>query len=90
MLNANEIIVLSTLLIIFVDSIYLIYYLNRQNAPVRTTVVQFLGVILFIPLVFLLSFTGKIGDNTVSALLGALVGYLFGKTSLKEEWGGRS
>lgn len=90
MLKTNDIIVLSTLLIILIDSVFLLYYLNRQNAPVRTTVVQFLGVILFIPLVFLLSYTGKIDDRTVSTLLGALVGYVFGKTSLKEEWGGKS
>lgn len=90
MLRTNDIIVLSTLLIILIDSVFLLYYLNKQNAPVRTTVVQFLGVILFIPLVFLLSYTGKIDDRTVSTLLGALVGYVFGKTSLKEEWGGRS
>ena len=81
-------IVLATLAIILVSTIALLVYLHKQNAPIRTTVVQTIGIMLFVPLLFLLVFTGKIGENTVSTLLGAFVGYVFGKTSLPEEWGG--
>jgi len=87
-MGTNEIIVLVTLAIILISAIALITYLHKQNAPIRTTVVQTIGIMLFVPLVFLLAFTGKIGENTVSALLGAFVGYVFGKSSLPEEWGG--
>lgn len=83
-------IVLATLAIILVSTMALLVYLHKQNAPVRTTIVQTLGIMLFVPLLFLLVFTGKIGENTVSTLLGAFVGYVFGKASLPEEWGGKS
>lgn len=83
-----DIIVLGTLVVILVDSLFLFWYLNRQNAPIRTTVVQLMGILLFVPLVFLLSYLNKIDSNTVSVLLGAFVGYVFGKSSLVEEWGG--
>lgn len=87
MFRPNDFIVILTLLIIFIITIYLIYYLNKQNAPVRTTVLQTVGVMMFVPLVFLLAFTGKIGENTISTLLGAFAGYVFGKVSLDKEWG---
>lgn len=87
-ITGEQIIVILTLLVIFAETTYLVYYLNRQNAPVRTTVVHLVGIFLFVPLVFLLAFLGKIGENTVSTLLGAFAGYIFGKISLKEEWGG--
>jgi hypothetical protein len=83
-----DIIVLGTLGVILVDSLFLFWYLNRQSAPIRTTVVQLMGTLLFVPLVFLLSYLNKIDSNTVSVLLGAFVGYVFGKSSLVEEWGG--
>jgi Na+/phosphate symporter len=74
------------LLIIGGDSIYLIYYLNKQNAPIRTTVVQLIGVLLFVPLVFLLAFWDKIESQVTATVLGAFVGYIFNIISLKEEW----
>lgn len=80
--------VLGTLAVILIDSLFLFWYLNRQNAPIRTTVVQLMGVFLFVPLVFLLSYLNKIDSNTVSVLLGAFVGYVFGKSSLVQEWVG--
>ena len=88
MIISNEVIVIITLAIILICAIALFVYLHKQNAPIRTTVVQMIGIMLFVPLVFLLAFTGKIGENTVSTLLGAFVGYVFGKASLPEEWGG--
>ncbi|HCM45742.1 MAG: hypothetical protein UV52_C0021G0002 [Parcubacteria group bacterium GW2011_GWD1_42_9] len=75
-----------TLLIIGCDSIYLLYYLNRQNAPIRTTVVQLLGVLLLVPLVFLLALWDKIESQVVATVLGAFVGYVFSRIPLKEEW----
>ncbi len=87
-ISSNDIIVLATLVIILSSTIGLFVYLHKQNAPIRTTVVQTIGLMLFVPLVFLLAFTGRIGENTVSTLLGAFVGYVFGKVSLPEEWGG--
>lgn len=90
MFSSNDYIVLLTLAIIFASTLYLVYYLNKQNAPIRTTVVQTVGIMMFVPLIFLLAFTGKISENTVSTLLGAFAGYVFGKASLKEEWGGKS
>lgn len=78
--------ILGALIIIFINSLALIYYLNKQNAPVRTTVVQMYGLLILIPLVFVLAFTGKVSDNTLAAILGALIGYVFGKTGLSEEW----
>lgn len=85
---SNEVIVIATLAIIMASIIGLFVYLHKQNAPVRTTIVQTIGIMLFVPLLFLLAFTGKISENTVSTLLGAFVGYVFGKASLPEEWGG--
>jgi len=84
----NNYIVLTTLAIILISTIALLIYLHKQNAPVRTTIVQIIAIILFVPLVFVLAFTGKVGENTLSTLLGAFVGYVFGKTSLPEEWRG--
>jgi hypothetical protein len=82
----ENITVWGALVIILIDSLALIFYLNKQNAPVRTTVVQMYGILILVPLVFVLSFAGKINDNTTAAILGALVGYVFGKNSLSEEW----
>lgn len=84
-MNENFI-VLGALLIILINSLALIYYLNKQNAPIRTTVVQTYGIFVLVPLIFALAVMGKISDNTVAAVLGALVGYIFGKSSLSEEW----
>jgi len=80
------IITLLTLSIIAADSIYLICYLNKQNAPIRTTVVQALGVLLLVPLVFLLSFWDKLESQVVATILGAFIGYVFSRIPLKEEW----
>lgn len=85
-MSLNDIAVLASIAVMFIDSLALIWYLNRQNAPVRTTVVQFLAIVVLLPLVFVLAFTGKVSENTISTLLGSLVGYIFGKTSLTEEW----
>lgn len=82
----ENIAIIGVLIVILIDSIALIYYLNKQNAPVRTTVVQMYGLLILVPLVFVLAFTGKVGDNTIAAILGALIGYVFGKTGLTEEW----
>ena len=80
------VITIVTLGIIVFDSGYLIWYLNRQNAPVRTNVVKMIGVILLVPLIFLLSLWDKIESQTVATILGAFVGYVFGHMSIKEEW----
>ncbi len=80
------IIILSVLVFMLIETIALILYLNKQNAPVRTTVIQWVSVTLFIPIVFLLSYFGKINENTVATLLGAFAGYVLGKTGLTEEW----
>lgn len=74
----------------FIISMAFIWVLHRQNAPIRTTVVQFIAVVWFIGSVLILSLLQKIDASTVSTLLGAFVGYLFGKVSLREEWGGKS
>lgn len=79
-------ITITLLLIIGSDSIYLIYYLNKQNAPIRTTIIQLIGVLLFVPLVFLLAFWDKIESQVVATVLGAFIGYVFGIIPLKEEW----
>jgi len=81
---------LATLVVILATMVLLFLYLKKQNAPMRTTVVQFCGVIIFVPFVFLLAIWDKIDTNTVATLLGTAVGYLFGIKSLKEEWGGTS
>lgn len=83
---SNEVIILSVLGFIAIETVALIIYLHKQNAPVRTTVIQWVGIALFIPFVFLLAYLGKISENVVSTLLGAFVGYVFGKTGLTEEW----
>lgn len=80
------IIISATLGIILILSLYLIHYLNRQNAPIRTTVIQFIGVILFVPLIFLLAFLNKIDQDVLSTLMGAFAGYVFGKSANKGEW----
>lgn len=86
MTDSKFIITIITLVIIGADSLYLLWYLNRQNAPVRTTVVQALGVLLLVPLVFLLAFWDKIESQTVATVLGAFIGYVFSRIPLKEEW----
>ena len=45
-----------------------------------------IGVILLVPLIFLLSLWDKIESQTVATILGAFVGYVFGHMSIKEEW----
>jgi len=75
-----------TLFIIGGDSIYLIYYLNKQNAPIRTTVVQLVGVLLLVPLVFILALWDKVESQVVATILGAFVGYVFSGVPLKEGW----
>lgn len=75
-----------TLIFILLESLILVDYLNKQNAPVRTTVLQWIGVAIFTPFVFLLAYLGKIDSNVTSTLLGAFAGYLFGKVGLSEEW----
>ena len=73
-------------MLILVFSSVLIWYLNKQNAPVRTTVVQLASSTNFLLIVFLLAFLEKIEGQTVATLLGAYVGYVFGKISAKGEW----
>lgn len=86
MYSAEDIITLVTLGIILIIVCYLIYYLNKQNAPLRTTVVQFIGIVLFVPLVFLLAFLNKIDQDVLATLMGAFAGYVFGKSAHQGEW----
>ncbi len=86
MYSAENIITLVTLGIILIIVCYLIYYLNRQNAPIRTTVVQFIGIVLFVPLVFLLAFLNRIDQDVLATLMGTFAGYVFGKSAHKGEW----
>lgn len=86
MITSNDLIILCILIFILLETIALIIYLKMEHAPIRTNVVQWTGIVLFIPFVFLLAYIGKIDGNTVSTLLGAFAGYVFGKTSLTEEW----
>jgi len=61
-------------------------YMKKTGAPVRTNVVQLIGLYFFIPLILALSLFDKIDANVISTLLGVFVGYIFGKEALKEEW----
>jgi hypothetical protein len=90
MYDQTIVISVATLAIIAVLNLATIVYLHKQNAPVRTTVVQFWGITMFIPFVFLLAIWAKIDSEVVATLLGAFAGYLFGMKSLAEEWGGKS
>lgn len=83
----QQLIILVTLGIILIFSLILVWYLNKQNAPVRTTVLQLAGSTTFLLIVFLLSYLDKLENQTLATLLGAYVGYVFGKISSKEEWG---
>lgn len=66
--------------------VYLIKYLDNQNAPMRTTVVQLFTVILILPLIFILAYLDKIGSEAIAAILGAIIGYLLGKIPVRGEW----
>jgi len=85
-MQADSILVVAILVFIFLETGTLVFYLNKQNAPVRTTVLQWVGVAIFIPFVFLLSYLGKIDSSVTSTLLGGFAGYVFGKVGLSEEW----
>lgn len=86
-MNQNLIIILTAFGLILSFSLILIWYLNKQNAPVRTTVVQLASSVNFLLIMFLLAYLNKIDGQTVATLLGAYVGYVFGKISAKGEWG---
>ena len=89
-MNGQLVVIVLTLVIIAAIAVYLIHYLNKQNAPIRTTVVQLLTLLLIVPLVFLLAYLDKIDSHSISVILGAIIGYVFSKVPLKEEWGGNS
>lgn len=61
-------------------------YLNAQNAPIRTTVVIVMGLVVFLPIVLVLALFNSINEP-VAALLGTYVGYLLSMASNKGEWG---
>lgn len=86
MIDNNVLLIIFILALIILLYFGLIYYLLKQNAPIRTTVIQWVGILIFIPFVFLLSYFNKVSDTTIATLLGAFIGYLFGKTGLTEEW----
>lgn len=83
----NDLIIIAVLFLILVFSLMLVFYLHKQNAPLRTSVMQFGSSIVFLLIVFLLAYINKIGDQTLATLLGAYVGYVFGKVASKGEWG---
>lgn len=86
-MNQESLIIAITLGIILIFSLILIRYLDKQNAPVRTTVLQLAGSTTFLLITFLLAYLNKIDGQTTATLLGAYVGYVFGKASSKGEWG---
>lgn len=86
-MDKELIVILFTLIEILIFSLILIQYLVKQNAPVRTTVVQLSSSVIFLLIVFLLAYLNKINAGPISTLLGAYVGYVFGKASAKGEWG---
>jgi len=86
-MSHDFLVIIVTLGIVLVFSLFLVWYLNKQNAPVRTTVLQLAGSTTFLLIVFLLSYLNRIDGETVATLLGAYVGYVFGKISSKGEWG---
>jgi hypothetical protein len=78
--------ILFTLMLIFMFFLILIKYLDKQKAPIRTTVLQLASSISFLLIVFLLAYLNKISSQTISTLLGAYAGYIFGKVTNKFEW----
>ena len=86
-MNQEFLVILITLGIVLAFSLILIWYLNKQNAPVRTTVLQLAGSTTFLLITFLLAYLNRIDGQTTATLLGAYVGYVFGKVSSKGEWG---
>lgn len=85
-MKADPTIIISVLVFVFLETGILVLYLNKQNAPVRTTVLQWIALAIFIPFIFLLSYLDKIDSNVTSTLLGGFAGYVFGKVGLSEEW----
>lgn len=85
-MQTDSIVIITTLIFVFLETLVLVWYLNEQNAPVRTTVLQWVSVAVFVPFVFLLAYLGKIDSNVTSTLLGGFAGYIFGKVGLSEEW----
>lgn len=85
-MNQDLIVILVTLGIILIFSLVLIGYLNKQNAPIRTTALQLGGSTTFLLIAFMLAYLDKIDAQTIATLLGAYVGYVFGKISSKGEW----
>lgn len=82
----DYIVVYITLGSVVLNSVLLIFYLNKQNALVRTTVVQYFAIATIIPFIVTLATLNRIGENTIATILGAVVGYIFGKTGLTQEW----
>ena len=82
----RDFIAMAAIILAGIGIVSLFWYLNKQNAPIRTTVVHLMAVTLFVPGVFALALMEKIDSSTVSTLLGGFAGYLFAQVPLKAEW----
>lgn len=55
-----------------------------SDHPLRPYVLQILGLTFILPVVVVAVVAGKIGDQALSALLGAMIAFVFGNYRLSE------
>ncbi len=63
----------------------ILYLIITQQAAITTKVIQFLTIAFMAPLLLILGLTNTLGRDTISTLLGVIVGYVlsgFGKDNI--------
>lgn len=52
------------------------YLIIKQNAVIGLKTIQFIAIVFILPMLLILGLEGSIGRETLSVLLGAIVGFL--------------
>ena len=56
------------------------YLIIKQNAIIGIKTIQFIAIVFILPMLLILGLEGSIGRETLSVLLGTLVGFLLSGT----------
>lgn len=56
-----------------------------HKKSIGTRIIQFLAVLLIAPIIFILALEGILNTETVAALLGSLIGYVYILSKEKDE-----
>jgi len=54
----------------------LFYLITKQNAVIGTKAIQFLAIVLVLPLLLVLGVTNVLGRETIGTIIGTVIGFV--------------